>query len=166
MNQRVRVVIVMGVSGAGKTTVGQELAAALGWDFLDGDTFHCAASIAKMSAGLGLTDADRGPWLGRLAGWIGECLREGKSAVLACSALKETYRQQLTGGSPEVAIVYLKADADLLAGRLERRERHFAKGVLLTSQLATLEEPEGVITVDAAEPPGEIVATIRKRLGI
>lgn len=166
MDQETRVVIVMGVSGAGKTTVGQALAAALGWDFLDGDAFHSAESIAKMSAGIGLTDADRGPWLERLAGWVEGRLREGKSAVLACSALKESYRRLLTGGRPEVAIVYLKADPSLLAGRLEQRTGHFAKSVLLASQLTTLEEPQGVVTVDAALPPDEIVATIRRQLGI
>lgn len=166
MDQGFRVVIVMGVSGAGKTTVGQALAAALEWEFLDGDTFHSAESIAKMSAGLGLTDADRAPWLAHLAGLIAERLREGKSAVLACSALKESYRRQLTGGRPEVEIVYLRADPELLASRLEGRAGHFAKRALLASQLATLEEPQGVITVDAAEAPDEIFAAVRRRLGI
>lgn len=166
MEPGIRVVIVMGVAAAGKTTVGQALANALGWDFLDADAFHSEASLAKMSAGQGLTDADRGPWLARLAEWVGERLRQEKSAVLACSALRESYRRQLTGGRPEVAIVYLKADPALLAERLERRQGHFAKRALLESQLAALEEPQGVLTVDAADPPDEIVATIHRQLGI
>jgi gluconokinase len=165
LEPEVRVVIVMGVAAAGKTTVGQALANALGWDFLDADAFHSAASLVKMSAGQGLTDADRGPWLDRLAEWIGERLREEKSAVLACSALRESYRQKLTGGRPEVAVVYLKADPPLLAERLERRAGHFAKRALLESQLATLEEPQDVLTVNAADPPEEIVDTIRRQVG-
>lgn len=158
--------IVMGVSAAGKTTVGQALANALGWDFLDADAFHSAASLAKMSAGQGLTDVDRGPWLDQLADLIAERVREGRNAVLACSALRESYRQKLTGGRPEVAIVYLQADPALLGERLERRAGHFAKRVLLESQLATLEEPQGVLTVDASDPPDEIVTTIRRQLGM
>lgn len=158
---QIQIVVVMGVAGAGKTTVGHALAADLGWPFADADAFHSPASLAKMAAGIPLTDADRAPWLDRLAAWIAGRLTAGQTGVLACSALKEDYRQHLSGGHDEVLFVYLKADPALLANRLIHRQGHFAKANLLESQLATLEEPQGEVVVDAAMTPGEIVKVVR-----
>lgn len=162
---KARIVIVMGVAGAGKTTVGRALADFLGWDFVDGDDVHPPSNIAKMTAGQPLTDADRHPWLDRLCDWIDDHLAAGRNGVLACSALKESYRRQLKGGRPEVELVYLKTDPAVLARRLEQRQGHYAKANLLASQLATLEEPQDGFTVDASAPPERIVETIRRRLG-
>lgn len=159
---QIQIVVVMGVAGAGKTTVGQALAADLGWPFADADAFHSPASLAKMSAGIPLTDADRAPWLDRLAAWIAERLASGQTGVLACSALKKDYRRHLSGGRDEVLFVYLKADPALLADRLLHRQGHFAKVSLLESQLATLEEPQGALVVDASQTPGEIVRGVRE----
>lgn len=159
---QIQIVVVMGVAGAGKTTVGQALAADLGWPFADADAFHSPASRAKMSAGIPLTDADRAPWLDRLAAWIAERLASGQTGVLACSALKQDYRRHLSGGRDEVLFVYLKADPALLADRLLHRQGHFAKVSLLESQLATLEEPREALVVDAAQTPGEIVRGVRE----
>jgi gluconokinase len=160
------VVILMGVSGSGKTTIGRKLADELGWSFYEGDDFHSSASIAKMSQGIPLTDEDRRPWLASLSALISNAMERGENAVLACSALKMAYRQALRGDHSEVVFVYLKADPRLIAERLERRAGHYAKRNLLPSQLATLEEPEDAVTVDASGTPGEIVAALRKRLGI
>jgi gluconokinase len=160
------VVILMGVSGSGKTTIGRRLAGELGWSFHEGDDFHSAASIAKMSQGIPLTDEDRRPWLASLSALISDAVEKGEDAVLACSALKAAYRRVLRNDHAEVVFVYLKADPRLIAGRLEHRAGHYAKRDLLPSQLATLEEPEDAVTVDASGTPEEIVAAIRKRLGI
>jgi gluconokinase len=160
------VVILMGVSGSGKTTVGKQLADDLGWSLYDGDDFHTAASIEKMSRGSALTDEDRGPWLATLRVVVDRAIERGENAVLACSALKASYREVLRGGHAGVVFVYLKADPLLIAERLEHRSGHYAKRALLPSQIATLEEPADAVTVDASRTPGEIVAEIRRRLGI
>lgn len=156
----------MGVSGAGKTTVGRKLAAELGWSFYEGDDFHSAASVEKMSRGIALTDEDRRPWLAALRALIERCLEKKENAVLACSALKQAYRRVLRGEDAEVVFVYLEAPPELLAARLEQRAGHYAKRDLLPSQLATLEEPRDAVVVDASAPPGEIAGVIRERLGI
>lgn len=160
------VVILMGVSGAGKTTVGRELAAGLGWTFYEGDDLHAPANIEKMSRGLPLTDEDRMPWLRGLRELIAGCLRRGENAVVTCSALKRSYREILKDGDEGVVFVYLKADPRRVAERLERRHGHFAKGNILESQLATLEEPspEEALTVDASALPEEIVEEVRRNL--
>lgn len=155
----------MGVAGAGKTTVGALLAGELGWPFVDADDLHPAASIEKMRRGEPLTDADRGPWLDGLAALIAGCLARGERAVLACSALRVSYRERLSGGRPEVAFVLLDVAPELLADRLARRRGHFAGPALLASQLATLER-EGVVAVAASGPPAEVAAGIRQRLGL
>jgi gluconokinase len=160
------IVIVMGVAGAGKTTIGRLLAGTLGWSFHEGDDFHPPANIAKMSQGIPLTDEDRLPWLLALRRRINECLQSGENAVFACSALKQSYRHLLKEGDEAITFVYLKVDPQRLAERLEHRSGHFAKSALLPSQLATLEEPEDALTVDASASPEVIVAEIRKRLGI
>jgi gluconokinase len=165
-NGELVVILLMGVSGSGKTTVGQLLASQLGWQFADADDYHPAANVEKMQHGVPLTDTERTPWLEALraliAGWIA-----GKTnAVLACSALKRTYRRGLQL-APEVQIVYLKGTPQLFQQRLRERVGHFMKEGMLEGQLATLEEPEdeGAVVVDAARSPAEIVAGIVADIG-
>src|ERR1700683_131768 len=159
------VVIVMGVVGAGKTTVGRLLAEDLGWNFADADDFHPASNIEKIRQGIPLTDADRQPWLDRLRAAIMTWMKDGRNVALACSALKQSYRQQLEVG-PEVQFVYLKGTASLVAERLRARKGHFADEHILDSQLADLEEPESAVTVDISSTPQEIVAEIPQKLGL
>lgn len=154
------VVIVMGVSGSGKTTIGRLLARELGCPFLEGDDAHPPANVKKMAAGLPLTDADRLPWLVELRRRIERCLAEGQHAVVACSALKESYRQVLTGGLEGVRYVYLRGTPELIRERLEVRQGHFMKAAMLESQLAVLEVPAGAVAVDVGRTPEEIVAEI------
>jgi gluconokinase len=160
------VVILMGVSGAGKTTVGRGLASTLGWTFYEGDDLHTPANVEKMSRGLPLTDEDRRPWLLALRDLIEGCLQRGENAVVTCSALKRAYREILKDGDKDILFVYLKADPRRIAERLERRHGHFAKRNLLESQLATLEEPspEEALTVDASGTPEETVEEVRQNL--
>ncbi len=153
----------MGTTGAGKTTIGTMLATQLNWQFADADTFHPPANIEKMSRGIPLTDADRAPWLEAMRKAILEWIAAGKNVVLACSALKRAYRDELRP-SPEVKIVYLKGDYALFAERIRHRHGHFAGEQILAGQFADLEEPMDAITIDAAQSPEEIVAEIRKRL--
>lgn len=160
------IVVVMGVSGVGKTTIGKRLAADLGWAFYEGDDFHPPANVDKMGRGIPLTDEDRGPWLSALRSLIDGCIGRGESAVLACSALKSAYRRVLQGDRPEAVFVHLRADPRLIAERLEQRTGHYMKRDLLESQLATLEEPEEAVAIDASGAPEEIVAEIRRRLGV
>jgi gluconokinase len=142
------IVIVMGVSGSGKTTIGEALAARLGWRYLDADDYHPASNVAKMASGTPLTDADREPWLDRL----NSKLKIQTDAVLGCSALKETYRQRLTAGLKDCRIVYLQGSFELLSARAAQREHRFMPASLLKSQFETLEPPRGAIEVDVAQP--------------
>lgn len=154
----------MGVAGSGKTTVGSLLAERLGWPFFDADDFHPESNLEKMRGGMALSDADRLPWLERLRELIADCLGQDKSAVLACSALKESYRRTLAEGDPRVRFVFLQADPEVLARRLEQRTGHFFARPLLDSQLSALEAPAEAITVDASRTPEEIVREVRERL--
>jgi gluconokinase len=150
----------MGVSGSGKTTVGEALAKRLGWTFQEGDDFHPPANIAKMKAGQPLTDADRSPWLDRIGAWIHDRLAHGQSGVIACSVLKRAYRRRIVRGRPNVRLVYICGRRDTLAIRLEQRQGHFMPPSLLASQLADLEPPapdEGAITIDIEIPLTEKV---------
>lgn len=159
------VIILMGVTGAGKTTVGQALASELRWKFADADSYHSVGNIAKMHAGIPLSDADREPWLVSLHHAISEWLATDEHVVMACSALKAAYRRQLLI-APEVKFVYLRATRELVAARLAGRENHYMNPTLIDSQFATLEEPTDAVTVDASLSTEAIVAKIRKALGI
>jgi gluconokinase len=159
------IIIVMGVVGAGKTTVGRLLAEQSHFEFADADDFHPAANVQKIRRGIALNDEDRQPWLERLRSAITEWIGAGKNVVLACSALKQSYRKELDVG-PQVRFVYLKGSSKLIAERLRARHGHFAGEAILASQLAELEEPEGAVMVDIADQPEEIVAEIREKLGL
>ena len=157
------IVILMGVVGVGKTTVGRLLAQQLQWKFADADDFHPPANIEKIRQGISLNDDDRRPWLKLLRASIADWSSTGDSVVLACSALKESYRQELTTG-PDVRFVYLKGSVDLIAHRLRSRQGHFADGQILVSQMADLEEPLAAIILDVDKPPEQIAAEIREKL--
>ena len=162
------VVVVMGVSGCGKSTIASMLAHRLNWIFEEGDWFHPQSNIEKMHTGQPLTDEDRWPWLEGIAAWIDATRRAGNHGTVACSALKRSYRDILVGERADVRIVYLKGGRDLIARRLAARDGHFMPSSLLDSQFATLEEPkpdEHPIVVSIAPHPREIVENIVKRLG-
>ncbi|NBT12625.1 MAG: gluconokinase [Planctomycetia bacterium] len=161
------VVVLMGVCGCGKTEIGRLLAARLGCDLLDGDDFHPPANVEKMRSGIPLTDADRWPWLDRLAAAITARLKEGSGAVVACSALARRYRDRLGIARPGVMLVHLAGDRDLLAARLAARQGHFMPPALLDSQLAALEPPaldEHALTIDVATAPPDIVGRIERAI--
>jgi gluconokinase len=152
----------MGVSGSGKTAVGTRLAEALKYEFLDADNFHPPANIEKMKHGVPLTDEDRFPWLQNLHAELSARLKQGKSVILACSALKETYRTILAEGLPQVRFVYLHVDKETLTERLKKRAGHFFPKELLESQLATLETPHDALIVEENRPLDEVVDAIMK----
>ena len=163
------VVIIMGVSGSGKSTVGAFLALRLRWEFEDADWFHPASNVDKMHNGIPLTDDDRWPWLGAIAAWINKARRSGGHGVIACSALKRRYRDVLIGDRAEVRLVYLKGDETLIARRIATRHEHFMPRSLLHSQFEALEEPgadENPIIVSITPEPREIVARILSALSI
>ena len=153
------IAVVMGVSGSGKTTIGRALASELGADFLEGDKFHPPSNVAKMSRGEPLDDADRWPWLDRMAEELARARSSGRSAVLACSALKRSYRDRLRRGAPDLRLVFLKGDKALILERLRARKQHFMPPGLLDSQFKALEEPgseESPIVIEVT-PPLEIL---------
>jgi gluconokinase len=157
------IVVVMGVAGSGKTTVGSQLAERLGCAFLDADSLHSPANIAKMSVGNALTDEDRDPWLRAVHARMLDAFDNGESLVVACSALTRAYRLRLSDGVI-VSWVYLKGEPEVIQKRLEHRTGHFATDALLETQIATLEAPDNAIEVDVARPPGELVGEILERL--
>ena len=162
------IVIVFGVSGAGKTTIGKLLAEQLGWKFYEADDFHPRANIEKMRSGVPLTDEDRWPWLERLRGQITRSLASREDAVLACSALKRAYREGLRVNE-DVKFVFLRGDYVLVENQLRRRRGHFMNPALLQSQFADLEEPrpdEDVITIDLGRSPQELVDEIKAKLNL
>lgn len=161
------IVVVMGVSGSGKTTIAAGLARQEGWILLEGDSFHPAANIAKMKAGTPLTDDDRWPWLRAIAAREDELLAAGQSAVVACSALKRSYRDILLGGRPDTFLMYLHGSHALIAERMKARKDHFMPPALLESQFATLEEPgpdEHPIIVDIGGPPETVIQDAVRQL--
>lgn len=155
--------IVMGVSGSGKTSVGKALAKQLGWDFYDADDFHPPENVAKMECGTPLNDSDRAPWLATLHNLISSSLKRDRPGVLACSALKEYYRQQLMDGNERVQIVYLKGSYELIWSRMGKRTDHYMKPHMLKSQFDTLEEPTDALTLDISMSVDDIVKTILSR---
>jgi gluconokinase len=166
---RTTTIVVMGVSGSGKSTVAAELVSRLGWDFAEGDEFHPPENVEKMRAGTPLTDDDRWPWLRRLAGWIGEHEAAGRSAVVTCSALKRAYRDVLCEGHPSVWFAHVTADPELIRSRVEQRRGHYMPPSLLDSQLATLEdlapdEPGAAVSgvAPAAEVAEGVLTALRK----
>jgi gluconokinase len=165
-NMQTRFLIVMGVSGCGKSSVGQSLTQSLGWDFYDADDFHPPENVAKMASGIPLDDSDRTPWLASLNELISSSLKADKPGVLACSALKERYRQKLMDGNDGVQLVYLKGSYDLIWSRMEKRTDHYMKPHMLQSQFETLEEPANALTIDISMSLDEIVQAILKHLKI
>jgi len=162
-------IILMGVSGSGKTTVGRLLAEELGWPFYDADDFHPPANVEHMRQGIALMDEDRRPWLARLARLIAEALAKNQSLVLACSALKADYRAQLKpcGAAPAaVRFVYLRIPMEVAAARLKDRPGHYMPASLVPSQFAALEEPAEAIVIDATQLPEAIIAAIRRALAL
>lgn len=163
------VIVVMGPAGAGKTTIGTLLAHSLGWRFLEADDFHSPANVERMRHGIPLTDADRAPWLASIRDALREAIARGDRVILACSALKQEYRQALVPPNvsrDQARFVYLHASAALLRERLSHRVGHFAGPELVDSQLQTLEEPADALWVDASCPPEEIVERIREQLAL
>ncbi|MGH3202116.1 MAG: gluconokinase [Streptosporangiaceae bacterium] len=158
------ILILAGVSGSGKTTVAALLAGRLGWQFADADAFHPAANVAKMAAGIPLTDADRRPWLRAITAWMDERIARGESAVVTCSALKRAYRDDLLGGRPEARMIFLSVDRDEVARRLAARHGHFFPAALLSTQLSALEPPQPdeprVTVVASGHDPADTVAAI------
>ena len=161
---KTRFFIVMGVSGSGKTSVGKTLAGHLGWDFYDADEFHPPENVAKMANGIPLNDSDRVPWLASLHKLISYGLAQNQPGILACSALKEWYRQQLLEGNEGVQIIYLKGNYDLIWSRMTKRTDHYMKPHMLQSQFETLEEPTNALTIDISMPVDDIVKEIISKM--
>lgn len=158
---RPKAIILMGVSGSGKTTVGRALSQKLGWLFIDGDDFHPQSNLDKMTRGIPLTDEDRWPWLAKLHDLIVESLLAGQSILLACSALKQSYQEKLRGKRDDITIVHLKGDFDLIYRRMRARSGHYFKPEMLKSQFEDLETPtEGVINVPIDQPLSKIIHSI------
>lgn len=159
------IILIMGVTAAGKTTVGRALAEQLHWRFADADDYHSAANVAKMRSGIPLTDEDRVPWLQVLRTAILDWIRASENVVLACSALKASYRDILIVG-PEVKLVYLRITEELAAARLDARRGHYMNPALLRSQFETLEEPHHALIIDASQSTERVVAGIRRAFAI
>lgn len=164
-----RIIVLMGVSGCGKSTTGAGLSKATGWPFRDADSFHPPANIEKMSRGLPLTDEDRGPWLAAIGAWIDTQLGAGAPGIVSCSALKRAYRRQIIGARRGVRLVYLKGDLELIAARLQGRKNHFMPAALLRSQFEALEEPrteERAVVVPVGLSPRRVIDAIVDGLGL
>jgi len=161
------VIVIMGVAGAGKTTIGRRLADDLGWAFHDGDDFHSPENIDKLRRNVALTDGDRRPWLERIHVAIEDWVARDENIVLACSLLKASYREIVFAGCRDtIRLIYLKADYHVLQSRLLKRTGHFMHEKLLTSQIEILEEPTDAVVLDANQPPALIVHHIRRALAL
>lgn len=151
----------MGVSGSGKSTVGKMLADSLHWHFIDADAFHSQENIEKMTNGIPLTDTDRTPWLQTLQAAIKKWIQENQNVILACSALKASYRQYLLFDEKNIKLIFLKGSFDTIQKRLQARQNHFMSDALLQSQFDSLEEPDRAIIIDISQPINEIINNIR-----
>ena len=163
------VIVLMGVSGAGKSTIGDELSRMLGWQFRDADSFHPPANIDKMRSGIPLADDDRWPWLDAIGAWIGERLANREPGIVSCSALKRAYRARIGARRQGVRLIYLLGSQEMIAGRLAARTGHFMPAELLASQFTTLEEPgpeERALVVGIAMPPPYLARSIVDKLGL
>jgi gluconokinase len=154
------IIVLMGVAGSGKTTIGLSLASKLGWPFFEGDDFHSKANVEKMAQGTPLTDEDREGWLAAIAEKIGLLEQDSSSGVIACSALKDSYRKTLSSAAGDVKFVFLRGDYESIRERLESRKGHYMKSTLLQSQFDILEEPENSLDIDIQNSPEKIVDTI------
>ena len=161
-----RIILLTGVAGSGKTTIGHQLAAELGWPYHEADDFHSAANKEKMGRGVPLDDTDRAPWLTAIRAAMDKCRADGRSAVFSCSALKDQYRRVLLDGAPGTALVFLSGDRDVLLERLAQRSAHYMKPAMLESQFAILEPPANALRLDVRLSPSELVAVIRRHCGV
>ncbi len=161
-----RILLLMGVAGSGKTTIGRRLATELGWPYHEADDFHSAANKDKMGRGLPLDDYDRAPWLAAIRTAMDDCLAAGRSAVFTCSGLKEKYRGVLMNGAPGVSLVYLACDYETSLARVGRRQGHYMKADMVKSQFEALETPADALTLDTRLPPGKIIAEIKRSLSL
>lgn len=159
-------IVIMGVAGSGKTTIGQDLARKLGWIFADADDFHPAANVAKMASGIPLDDTDRAPWLAAIRAHLLACRERDESTVVTCSALKQRYRDALLRGIEGATLIYLKGSPELLQARIAARTDHFMKPAMLQSQLAALEEPANAVVINIAAAPDVLVGQIQNALGL
>jgi gluconokinase len=159
-----RIILIMGVAGSGKTTIGRRLAAHLGWPYHEADDFHGAANKDKMARGIPLDDYDRAPWLAAIRAVMDDCLAAGRSAVFTCSGLKDKYRRVLMDGAPGVTLVYLACDYETSLARVGRRKGHYMKADMVKSQFEALEVPADALTLDTRLPPDKILAEIRRTL--
>ena len=157
-------IIVMGVSGCGKSSVGKLLAEKLGWDFYDADDFHPSINVKKMADGIPLDDSDRAPWLALLHELISSSLKQNQPGVLACSALKERYRQQLMEGNENIQLVYLKGSYELIWSRMSTRREHYMQPEMLQSQFDALEEPVNALTMDISGPVDDISSKVLEQV--
>lgn len=158
------IIVIMGVSGSGKTTIGQLLGKQLGWSFYDGDDYHPPANIQKMANDIPLTDEDRAAWLAALAELIRELTKDQRPGIIACSALKQSYRQQLQPDGADVRFFYLKGSYELILKRMQSRQEHYMKPEMLKSQFDTLQEPQGIPAIDIDQTPEAIVEQIREMI--
>ena len=166
MPNKCRLLLVAGVSGSGKSTIGSMLASQIGWEFHDGDSYHPAVNVEKMRSGMPLDDTDRVPWLAAMRAAIEACLREGRGAVFVASALKETYRHALCDGLDGIGLVFLHGDFELIRARMEARQGHYMAAGMLESQFELIEWPEGALEIDVRGTPEEAVQNIRAHFGL